>query len=206
MAQMIKTGLLCVPQMDDEAITAVSSTLMAQTPGCVVTLERSVGGQRNALEDILCRWCDEEELDLIFTIGGTLPAPGPSPREKTPEATLAVVERLLPGLSETMRAEAQTQTALALMDRGVAGIRGRTLIINLPANPAPAVLFLGAVTHLIRPILAHLWEDADAPVPADELVLHTETPDPSGENPPEVGRGKALDAAEFADFLRQRRA
>ena len=216
MTKPIKTGLLCVPRMDDDALAAVSRTLTAQVPGCLVLMERSVGGQRYALEEILVRWCDEEELDLILTLGGTLPAPGPSGREVTPEATVAVAERLLPGLAEAMRAEAQTQTALALLDRGVAGIRGRTLLINLPADAAPAVLFLNAITDLIRPILAHLWEEDDAPRPGDELVLHmdadAETPDPGGQSP-QTGRGNSrsnldgskLDAAEFAEFLRRRR-
>ncbi len=205
MPQPIKTGLLCVPALDDEALAAVGKTLRARVPGCVVMLERSVGGQRYALEDILVRWCDEEELDLVITLGGTLPAPGPSGREVTPEATLAVVERTLPGFTEAMRAHAQEQTPLALLDRGVAGIRGRTLVINLPAGAAPSVLFLEAVVDLIPAVLAHLREDEDPPRMEDDLVLHYEDDPPDS---PPAGRagGKGLDAAEFAAFLRRERS
>lgn len=204
MTQPIRTGLLCVPALDDEALSAVGQTLRAQVPGCVVMLERSVGGQRHALEDILVRWCDEEEMDLVITLGGALPAPGPSGREVTPEVTRAVVERLLPGLSEAMRAHAQGQTRLALLDRGVAGIRGRTLVLNLPAGAAPAVLFLEPILDLIPAVLAHLREDEDAPRMDDELILHTEDDSPAPSPPGRPG-AKGLDAAEFAAFLRRGR-
>ena len=163
-----------------------------------------MGGQRHALEDILVRWCNEEELDLVITLGGALPAPGPSGREGMPEVTRAVVERLLPGLSEAMRAHAQGQTRLALLDRGVAGIRGRTLVLNLPAGAAPAVLFLEPILDLIPAVLAHLREDEDAPRMDDELILHTEDDSPASSPPGRPG-AKGLDAAEFAAFLRRGR-
>jgi len=207
MTEPIKTGLLCVPSLDDEALAAVGSVLRARVPGCVVMLERSVGGQRHALEDILVRWCDEEELDLVITLGGTLPAPGPSGREVTPEATLAVVERTLPGFAEAMRAHAKEQTSLALLDRGVAGIRGRTLVINLPAGAAPSVLFLEAVVDLIPAALAYLREEEDRPRMDDELVLHHEDDaDSALPQPGARSTGKTLDAAEFAAFLRRERS
>ncbi|MBP7963099.1 MAG: hypothetical protein KA003_14040 [Caldilineaceae bacterium] len=206
MPQPIKTGLLCVPALDDEALAAVGNTLRARVAGCVVMLERSVGGQRHALEDILVRWCDEEELDLVITLGGTLPAPGPSGREVTPEVTLAVLERTLPGFAEAMRAYAQEQTALALLDRGVVGIRGRTLVINLPAGAAPGVLFLEAVVDLIPAVLAYLREDEDRPRMEDELILHHEDETQALPQSGAQAMGKGLDAAEFADFLRRKRA
>ena len=205
MTQPIQTGLLCVPALDDKALAALGSTLRARVPSCIVTLERSVGGQRYALEEILVRWCDEEELDLVITLGGTLPAPGPSGREVTPEATLAILERTLPGLSQAMRAHAQAKTPLAWLDRGVAGIRGRTLVLNLPQGAAPAVLFLEAVVELIPSALAHLREDEERPGMEDELVLHQEG-DLSDSPSADRTRGKGLDAAEFAAFLRRDRA
>jgi len=70
-------------------------------------------------------------LDLVLTTGGT----GFSPRDVTPEATLAVVERLAPGIAEVMRLESLKKTPKAMLSRAVAGIRGRTLIINLPGSP-----------------------------------------------------------------------
>lgn len=73
-------------------------------------------------------------MDLILTIGGTAPAPGPSALEITPEATSAVLERPLPGLPEAMRSAMGKKTPLAFLDRSVAGVRGRTVILNLPAH------------------------------------------------------------------------
>lgn len=79
---------------------------------------------------LLAAWADAGDLDLIVTTGGT----GLAPRDVTPEATLAVVERLVPGLAELMRAEGLRHTPLAPLSRAVAGIRGRTLIVNLPGS------------------------------------------------------------------------
>ena len=141
---VIKTGILCVPTYDDDAVTAVRRLLAGNAPGCVVLLDHTVTMQRHLVEEVLRRWADEDELDLIVTVGGTLPAPGPSGREIVPDATLAVAERLLPGLPETMRALAQEQAPLALLDRSVAAIRGRTLILNLPAGAAAAISIIGA--------------------------------------------------------------
>ena len=134
----IKTGLLCIPQYDEPAVDAVRRLLVAGVPGLLILQEHRAAMQRNLIEDILCRWCDEEELDLIVTIGGTLPAPGPGAHEIVPDATLAVAERQLPGLGEAMRAYAQDDLPLAIIDRSIAAIRGRTLLINLPAGPKPA--------------------------------------------------------------------
>ncbi len=86
-----------------------------------------------------------------------------------PEATLAVAERLLPGLPETMRALAYEQSPLALLDRGVAAIRGRTVLLNLPAGAGPAALFLDAVVEVIPAIVRHLQDDPSAPQLADVL-------------------------------------
>ena len=99
----------------------------------------------------LRRWCDEEELDLVLTVGGTMPAPGPSGRQIVPDAAAEVAERSLPGLGEAMRAYAQETTDLALIERSAAVIRGRTLILNLPDGAGPATLFLEAVTGVIAP-------------------------------------------------------
>jgi molybdopterin adenylyltransferase len=78
----------------------------------------------------LREWSDEQGLDLILTSGGT----GLAPRDVTPEATLAVVERLVPGMGELMRQEGLRHTPMAMLSRAVAGVRGRTLIVNLPGS------------------------------------------------------------------------
>lgn len=84
-----------------------------------------------AIAALLRRWADEEGLDVILTTGGT----GLSPRDNTPEATLRVLDRLVPGIPEALRAEGLRHTPRAMLSRGVAGVRGRTLIINLPGSP-----------------------------------------------------------------------
>ena len=82
---------------------------------------------RSRLEE----WADSGEVDLVVTTGGT----GLGPRDVTPEATAAVVERQVPGLAEAMRVETLKYTPLAILSRGVAGTRGRCLIVNLPGSP-----------------------------------------------------------------------
>ncbi|HEY5975027.1 MAG TPA: MogA/MoaB family molybdenum cofactor biosynthesis protein, partial [Geobacteraceae bacterium] len=79
----------------------------------------------------LMGWADSSALDLVVTCGGT----GVSPRDVTPEATLKVVERVIPGFGEEMRRASLTKTPHAMVSRAIAGIRGATLIINLPGSP-----------------------------------------------------------------------
>src|SRR4030042_1158302 len=82
----------------------------------------------------LVQWCDKDRLDLILTTGGT----GLTPRDISPEATLAVAERLVPGIPEAMRAAGLEKTPHAMLSRGLAVTRGCTLIINLPGSPKGA--------------------------------------------------------------------
>jgi molybdopterin adenylyltransferase len=83
------------------------------------------------IRDTLIAWADEHQLDLILTTGGT----GFAPRDVTPEATQAVIQRETPGLVFAMLRDSLNVTPHAMLGRGVAGIRGRTLIINLPGSP-----------------------------------------------------------------------
>ena len=214
---IIKCGLLCVPVYDEEAVDSVRRTLAALTPGVVVLADRYVASRRYQVEEALRRWCDEEELDLVLTVGGTLPAPGPGASEIVPEATLAVVERLLPGLPEAMRAYAQDETPLALIDRSVAGIRGRTAIVNLPAGARAATLFLEAIAEVLAPIVAHLHEDPTAPRLADvihdgasEAATKRSRPESTATSasfePDASSTRHKLDPEEFAEYLRRRRS
>ena len=110
------------------------------------------------LSATLANWADSGELDLILTTGGT----GFSPRDITPEATLATVQRLAPGIAEALRMASLQITPHAMLSRAVAGIRQHTLIVNLPGSPKGAVENL---TMLI-PVLPHavqlLSEDPSA--------------------------------------------
>jgi molybdopterin adenylyltransferase len=100
---------------------------------------------RAALETFLKKTADSNASDLILTTGGT----GLGPRDCTPEATLAVAERLIPGFAEHMRAEGIKKTDRALLSRGLAAIRGRTIIINLPGSPKGAVESLDTIAALL---------------------------------------------------------
>ncbi len=83
------------------------------------------------IRDTLAAWSDEEGLDLIITSGGT----GFAARDVTPEATRQAMEREAPGLAEAMRQQGMSKTPHAMLSRGVCGIRGRTLMVNLPGSP-----------------------------------------------------------------------
>ena len=93
------------------------------------------------IEERLRAWADEGAFDLILTTGGT----GVSPRDVTPDATMKVLDKIIPGFGEVMRMRSLAKTPNAMISRAVAGIRGTTLIINLPGSPRGAVENLEAV-------------------------------------------------------------
>jgi molybdenum cofactor synthesis domain-containing protein len=97
-------------------------------------------------------------MDLVLTTGGT----GFSPRDVTPEATLAVIERTAPGLAEAMRAASLRVTPHAMLSRAAAGIRRRTLIVNLPGSPKGAVENLGVILPVLPHAVQLLQEDPTA--------------------------------------------
>jgi molybdopterin adenylyltransferase len=205
---MIRTGLLCVPTYDEPASAAVRGLLRRVAPMAVIIADRHIEDRRYPLEEVLRRWCDEDELDLILTLGGTLPAPGPSARESVPDATAAVLERAMPSLNEAMRVLSAEKSALAWLDRGVAGIRGRTLIVNLPAGAKSAALFLAAIGDVLPAVVAHLQEDRT--VPSLEAALAgqpvTGAVDAVGAIPSaavEKRSTRSLDPAEFTAFLQR---
>jgi len=99
--------------------------------GAEVVHQAIVPDERAEIEHVLIALADEAHVELVVTTGGT----GPAPRDVTPEATRAVIEREMPGLAEVLRFEGYRQTALAVISRGVAGLRGQTLIVNLPGSP-----------------------------------------------------------------------
>lgn len=201
---VIRTGLLFTPAYDEDVAEALRRQLKDALPGVVVLHETGIPSRRHQVEETLRRWCDEEELDLVVTIGGTLPAPGPSGYEIVPEATLAVVEKLLPGLPEEMRAYAREQSPLALIDRSVAGIRGRSLILNLPAGSGPAALFLAAVEDVLGAVMAHLGGDPNAPSLRAALSASAGAPADESAHDDRTTRPRGLQAADFAAFLARR--
>jgi molybdopterin adenylyltransferase len=108
--------------------------------------------EQKRIEEMLRRLCDEERCELILTTGGT----GPAPRDVTPEATRAVLERELPGFGEIMRVQSFAKVPTAILSRSTAGTRGRTLIVNLPGNPKAIGECLPLIGPAIREALRHL--------------------------------------------------
>lgn len=117
-----------------------------------------VADDQQLLEDVLAEWADDGQIDVLLTTGGT----GFSPRDVTPEATLEVVDRFVPGLCEAMRAESLKQTPHAMLSRAAAGIRGQTLIVNLPGSPKAALENLAVIAPVLPHAVQLLRESPDA--------------------------------------------
>jgi molybdopterin adenylyltransferase len=107
--------------------------------------KRVLPDEREAVAAELRRWADGGAVDLILTTGGT----GLGPHDVTPEATISVCERMVPGFGEVMRIQGLRMTANAVLSRAVAGIRGRTLIINLPGSEKAVRECLGLILRLL---------------------------------------------------------
>ncbi len=116
-----------------------------QKLGWQVVSSTVLADDAEAIRALLCQLVDSGAADLILTTGGT----GIGPRDITPEATLAVVKKTVPGLAERMRAEGQKRTPSAVLSRGIAGVRGQALIVNLPGSPRGAIESLDAVSELL---------------------------------------------------------
>ena len=114
---------------------------MLEDAGFTVVHTAIVPDERGQISALLRACADERKIDLILTTGGT----GFAPRDVTPEATMAVCEKLAPGIPEAMRAASMRITPKACLSRAAAGIRGRSLIINLPGSPKGACENLEAV-------------------------------------------------------------
>lgn len=141
----MKIGILTISDRSSQGLRPDSGgsglTNWLQQQGVNASYSAIVPDEIERIAAQLCAWADEDALDLILTTGGT----GVSPRDVTPEATTMVLERIIPGLSEQMRRESLKKTPMAILSRAMAGIRKRTLIINLPGSPKGAVENLAAV-------------------------------------------------------------
>ena len=119
--------------------------LVVDRLGGKVAQYKVVPDDRTAIEATLVEWVDDERLDLIFTSGGT----GFSPRDVTPEATRAVIDREAPALTQAMLFESLRVTPYAMLTRATAGIRKRTLIVNLPGSPKAATENFDAIAEVL---------------------------------------------------------
>jgi molybdenum cofactor synthesis domain-containing protein len=117
--------------------------------GWSVSVMEAIPDETSEISARLATLADGGQVSAIFTTGGT----GVAPRDVTPEATRAVIDREIPGLSELMRACGRQATPLAVLSRSVAGTRGRVLIVNLPGSPKGAVESLDAIVELVPHVL-----------------------------------------------------
>ena len=155
----IRFGILTLSDRSSRGERADSSgpalARLIKAEGWSVTKQSLLPDDESSLREILIEWSDSFALDVILTTGGT----GFSPKDVTPEATRAVIEREAPGLAEAMRAASLKITPHAMLSRIVTGIRKKTLIINLPGSPKGAVESLQVVMPVLNHAIQLLNED-----------------------------------------------
>ena len=147
----IRVGILTLSDRSSRGERADSSgpalAALIAAEGWSVVKQEVLADDEPAIREMLVSWADSGEMDVLITTGGT----GFAPRDVTPEATRAVIEREAPGLAEAMRAASLKVTPHAMLSRIVTGIRRKTIIINLPGSPKGAVENLQVIT----PVLPH---------------------------------------------------
>ena len=159
---MIRVGILTVSDRSargerlDASGPALEAVVLQQ--GWQVLFKAVLPDDLLAVRDLLADWADSDELDLILTTGGT----GFAPLDVTPEATNAVIQRPAPGLPEAMRQASLRVTPHAMLSRAAAGIRGRTLIVNLPGSPQGAVENLNTILLVLPHAVQLLRSDPGA--------------------------------------------
>ena len=136
---LLFSGFPGLAQLGLYALTGIATAAIEIVPDEIETLA-----------DAMVRWCDREDILLVLTCGGT----GLSPRDVTPEATLEIVERAVPGIPQLLRQRSLEITPHAALSRGLAGIRNGTLIVNLPGSPKAVMESIG----FLAPVLPHALE------------------------------------------------
>ncbi len=153
---MIRAGVLTLSDKgsrgEREDLSGPEAARMLRAIGIETVHSEIVPDEADLIAAKLVEFADVRKLDLVVTTGGT----GVSPRDVTPDATLAIIDREIPGMAEAMRRESMLKTPHAMISRAVAGIRGTTLIVNLPGSPRGVrenlAVILPALQHAIEKI------------------------------------------------------
>ncbi len=191
---LTRVALLHYPQYVERYSRLVRSLLATQDLALVYLQDGSCTGHRYVIEEALRQACDFHETDWLLTVGGTWPTLGPSPEEMVPLATASVLERPLPGIMEAARAQAAPLQPRAMLDCGVAGVRGATFLLNLPADADLISIYLQTLGPVAIELLQRLQREE-----VNEGKPGQMTPEPES-------RSAALQEQEFASFLRQRQS
>lgn len=160
----IRIGIITVSdrssrgERSDESGPALVKAALQQ--GWQITRTTILPDELDQLSATLAEWADSGEMDIILTTGGT----GFSPRDITPEATLAIIQRPTPGIAEAMRSASLRITPHAMLSRAMAGIRSQTLIINLPGSPKAALENLAVLIPVLPHAVHLLREDPSAEI------------------------------------------
>lgn len=146
---MINTAVISISdtRKADNDISGDKLAELIDKNGGVIIEKLIATDDRIELEELLRHLAERDDIDLILTTGGT----GFGPRDNTPEATAAVIEREAPGIAEAMRRETAAKHPMAMLSRGVCGIRGKTLLINFPGSPRG----VKECFDVIQPVLKH---------------------------------------------------
>lgn len=139
---------------EDLSGPAIEEALAGLFGGAAEFARLLVPDERPQIAEALRHLCDKDHCALVVTTGGT----GPTPRDVTPEATLEILEKVLPGFGEIMRVRSFDIAPTSILSRAVAGIRGRALVINLPGSPKAVRECLAILAPAIRECLKHLRE------------------------------------------------
>ncbi len=159
---MVRVGILTISdrssrgEREDRSGPALREKVIAM--GWLVEEQDIIPDEIAGIKETLTRWADSGRLDVVLTSGGT----GFASRDVTPEATNESIERNAPGLAEAMRAASLKITPHAMLSRAVTGIRGNTLIVNLPGSPKAALENLEAILPVLPHAVQLLQEDAGA--------------------------------------------
>ena len=207
------TSILHYPKLDD-GFSSFLLDVLSSLSGLRVVIheELQVSGHQYVVEEAMRRQCDEEEVDWLLSVGGTWPAPGPLSQQVVPGATRSVLERPLPGLLPWLRSQAQAQNLTgAALEAGEAGIRGRTLILNLPDDRQLATIYLETAARCLVPLLQMVQGGDPADVMEASAHGAVAAANDSSEVPGLQDSGAsesrpALRAEDFEDFLKRHRA